>query len=208
MKQQMEQTTSLWMATSEIPHRPELNRNLTVDVCIVGAGIAGLSTAYMLSREGRQVAVLDSRRVAAGQTQRTTAHLSNAHDNFYFEVEKIHGVEGIRLAADSHTAAIDRIESIAQEARIDCDFFRVPGYLFCAPGHSPDVLVRELAAAKRAGLQGLELCGRAPLVSFDTGPCIRYPRQGQFHPLKYMTGLMDEIREGAVRSFTTRPSKK
>ena len=176
------------------------NRLLTVDVCIVG-GIAGLSTAYMLSREGRKVAVLDSRRVAAGQTQRTTAHLTNAHDNFYFNVEKIYGVEGIRIAADSHTAAIDRIESIAQEAQIDCDFFRVPGYLFCAPGHSPDVLERELAAAQRAGLQGLEICGRAPLVSFDTGPCIRYPKQGQFHPLKYMAGLMGEIRKAGGEIF-------
>ncbi|HUQ68809.1 MAG TPA: FAD-dependent oxidoreductase [Planctomycetaceae bacterium] len=183
------------MATSEIPHRPALERDLTVDVCIVGAGIAGLSTAYLLAREGRKVAVLDSRRVAAGQTQRTTAHLTNAHDNYYHEVEKIHGVEGIRIAAESHTAAIDRIERIVQEEQIDCDFFRVPGYLFCAPDQSQDVLDREFAAAQRAGLQGLEFCGRAPLVGFDTGRCLRYPHQAQFHPLKYMTRLMAEIQQ-------------
>ncbi|MDZ4683622.1 MAG: FAD-dependent oxidoreductase [Planctomycetaceae bacterium] len=189
------------MATSQIPQRPALEGDLTVDVCIVGAGIAGLSTAYMLAREGRSVAVLDSRRVAAGQTQRTTAHLTNAHDNYYHEVEKIHGVEGIRIAAESHTAAIDRIERIVQEEQIDCDFFRVPGYLFCAPDHSQDVLDREFAAARRAGLQGLEFCGRAPLIGFDTGRCLCYPRQAQFHPLKYMKHLMDEIQQAGGQIF-------
>lgn len=177
-----------------VPEQPGLQRDLSVDVCIIGAGIAGLSTGYLLSREGVRVAILDSRHVAAGQSQRTTAHLTNAHDNLYSKVEKIHGVDGIRIAAESHTAAIDCIERISHEEQIDCDFFRVPGYLFCAPQHSPEILDREFAAAERAGLQGLQRCGRAPLTNFDTGECLRYPRQGQFHPLKYLNGLTEAIR--------------
>lgn len=201
MKPHMEQTTSVWMATASIPSRPVLTHDLAVDVCIVGGGIAGLTTAYLLSREGRSVAVLDSRRVAAGQSQRTTAHLTNAHDDLYSEVEKIHGVEGIRLAAESHTAAIDFIERTVQEHQIDCDFLRVPGYLFCAPETSQDLLDREFAAATRAGITGLEFVGRAPFVEFETGRCLRYPSQGQFHPLKYLARLMQEIQRAGGQIF-------
>lgn len=202
MKPHMEQTTSVWMATSQVPTESALRSDLTVDVCVVGAGMAGLTTAYLLSREGRSVAVLDSRRIAAGQSQRTTAHLTNAHDDYYHEIEKIHGLEGIRTAAESHTRAIDAIEKLVKMLDIDCDFYRVPGYLFCAPGHSQDVLDREFAAAQRAGLEGLEFVGRAPLIGFDTGRCLRYPNQGQFHPLKYMTRLAQEIERAGGQIFT------
>ena len=201
MKSQREETTSVWMATSEIPQRPQLVRDLTVDVCIVGAGIAGLTTAYLLAKEGRRVAVLESRQATAGQTQRTTAHLTNAHDDYYHEVEKIYGEAGIRIAADSHTAAIDQIERIVRDEQIDCDFFRVPGYLFCAPGDSQDILDREFAAAKRAGLKDLTFSDRAPLASFDTGRCLHYPNQGQFHPLKYLSHLMGTIQQAGGQIF-------
>ena len=195
MKRQAEQTKSVWMATAAVPKQPVLPKDLKVDVCVVGAGIAGISTAYALSKAGKKVAVLDSRHIAAGQTQRTTAHLSNAHDNFYSEVEKVHGVEGIRIAAESHTRAIDRIEEIVQTEGIDCDFSRLPGYLFCPPGQKTDILDTELESATRAGLTGLEIVGRAPLTSFDTGRCLRYPRQAQFHPLKYIAHLTESIQK-------------
>src|SRR5437763_2233297 len=137
-----------------------------------------MTTAYLLARQGRSVAVLDAGPVAAGQTQRTTAHLSNAIDDRYFEIERLHGEGGARLAAESHTAAIDRIEAIVCREQIDCDFERLDGYLFLPPGADPEVLDRELAAAHRAGLAGVERLPRAPLAPFDTGPALRVPRQG------------------------------
>ena len=105
-----------------------------MDTCIIGAGIAGLTTAYLLARAGKHVAVLDDGPVAGGMTQATTAHITNMLDDRYFEVEKLHGRECARLAADSHTAAIDRIETIVRQERIDCDFRRLDGYLFLAEG--------------------------------------------------------------------------
>ena len=201
MKSKMEATTSVWMATADVPHHPSLDQDLNVDVCIVGVGIAGLTTAYLLGKKGVSTAVLDSRRVAAGQSQRTSAHLTNAHDNLYSEVEKVHGVEGIRVAADSHTAAIDFIEQTVSECQIDCDFRRVPGYLFCGENQSQTILDQEFAAAGRAGLKGLEFVGRAPLVDFDTGRCLRYPKQAQFHPLKYFAGLAAQIKNMGGKIF-------
>src|SRR2546421_5502504 len=97
-------TTSVW--ATEISPRPALDANLIADVCIVGAGIAGLTTAYLLAREGKSVVVLDERTIGGGETSRTTAHLVNALDDRYFDLERLHGERGSRLAAASHTAAI------------------------------------------------------------------------------------------------------
>jgi glycine/D-amino acid oxidase-like deaminating enzyme/nitrite reductase/ring-hydroxylating ferredoxin subunit len=184
-----EKSISIWMGESQAAEHSPLARDVHADVCIVGAGIAGLSTAYFLAREGKSVVVLDDGPVGGGQTQRTTAHLSNALDDRYFEIEKVHGESGIRLAAESHTAAIDRIEMIVSEHGIACDFDRLDGYLFAPPGESQGELEQELAAAHRAGLTGVEFVQHAPLTTFDTGRCLRFPRQGQFHPLKYLTAL-------------------
>src|ERR1041384_2496123 len=120
--------TSVWMTSAEIAPRPFPTGDIIVDVCVVGAGIAGLTTAYVLTKEGRSVAVLDDGSIASGETSRTTAHLVNALDDRYYEIENLHGEKGACLAAQSHSAAIDRIESIVAQEKIDCDFERLDGY--------------------------------------------------------------------------------
>lgn len=175
---------------------PESSQGLTqdaqADVCVVGAGIAGLSVAYRLGLEGKRVLVLDDGPVAGGQTGRTTAHLASAIDDRFTEMERIHGQEESRLAGQSHAAAIDFIEQTVTREKIDCFFDRVDGYLFVPPGEPTDLLDREQEAARRAGL-AVEKLPRAPLPSFDTGPCLRFARQGQFDPLRYLHGLTQAI---------------
>ena len=90
-----------------------------MDVCIVGAGISGLTTAYLLSREGKKVAVLEDGQIGAGETGRTTAHIVNALDDRYYELERLHGEKGLQLAAASHTAAINKVEEIVQAEKIN-----------------------------------------------------------------------------------------
>jgi len=198
----MRRHQSIWAATAALPSFTPLEQNIHVDVCIVGAGISGLTTAYVLARAGKRVAVLDDGPVAGGMTQMTTAHITNQLDDRYFELEKLHGREGARLAADSHTAAIDRIETIVRQESIDCDFARVDGYLFLAEGDTRETLEHELEAAHRAGLRAVELLERAPFRSFDTGPCLRFPAQAQFHPLKYLSALAEAIHREGSRIFT------
>jgi glycine/D-amino acid oxidase-like deaminating enzyme/nitrite reductase/ring-hydroxylating ferredoxin subunit len=203
MRDEAGQSRSVWMATAGVPALPPLTEDATADVCVVGAGIAGLTTAYLLARHGRSVVVVDDGPPGGAQSRRTTAHLSNALDDRYEEIERLHGEGGARLAADSHTAAIDRIEAIVRAERLDCDFERLDGYLFVPPGESPDVLGRELAAARRAGLGDVTLVGRAPVDGL--GPCLRFPRQGQFHPLKYLAGLTRAVcRDGGRVCHGTR----
>ena len=196
------QTKSIWMATMEETKSAPLTENMHTDVCIVGAGIAGMSTAYFLTRAGKAVIVLDDGQIGGGMTERTTAHLSNAIDDRYFEIEHLHGETGAMVAAESHTAAIDRIEAIVAEEGIACEFERLDGYLFVPPNESKDLLEREMKAAHRAGLTNVEQVGRAPIDSFDTGICLRFPRQAQFHPLKYLAGLKRAIERDGGRIFT------
>ena len=109
---------------------PVLDKNIDADVCIVGAGIAGMTTAYLLAREGKSVVILDKGQIGSGETEHTTAHLSNVLDAGYREIEVLHGAKGAQRVAESHTAAIAQIESIVAEEKIDCDFQRLDGYLF------------------------------------------------------------------------------
>ncbi len=182
-------TTSVWMATAAMRDEEPLTSNAHADVCIVGAGIAGLTTAYLLSKERKRVVVIDDGPSAGGETCRTTAHLVSAVDDRFYHLERLHGADGARLAAQSHAAAIDKIERIVQDENIDCDFTRLDGYLFVPPGDDVKQLDDELKAAHRAGLTDASRIERAPIPTFDTGPALRFPRQGQFHVLKYLRAV-------------------
>jgi len=130
----------------------------------VGGGIAGLTTAYLLSREGAKVIVIDDGPLCGGETGRTTAHLSNEIDDSYQEIESLHGQDGARLAAESHTAAIALIDRIVQEEKIDCDFVRLDGYLFNPSDGDDSYIEKELQAAKRAGLDPERLPKRSSAI--------------------------------------------
>lgn len=200
MRDDSQASTSIWMATANTPSQSRLKENIRTDVCIIGAGIAGLTTAYLLGREGRSVVVLDDGVIGGGMTGRTTAHLTNAYDDRYVEIEKLHGAEASRLTAESHTAAINKINEIVSSEKIDCDFQWLDGFLFGATPDSVQLLNDELAAAHRAGLTGIEKVDRAPLA-FNTGMALRFRRQAQFHPLKYMDGLARAVMRDGGRIF-------
>lgn len=201
-------TTSIWIATTHPLSEKPLNQNTSAHVCIIGAGIAGLTTAYLLAQAGKKVIVLDDGPIGGGMTARTTAHLTNALDDRFTELERLFGEDGSRLAAESHTAAIDRVETIVRAEKIDCEFERVDGYLFLPPHATLAQLDEELAAAHRARLTDVQRIERAPVKSFDSGPCLHFPRQAQFHPLKYLTGLAAAIERADGEIFTATRADK
>ena len=173
-----------------------------VDVAVIGGGIAGLTTAYLLSKSGKRVAVIEDGYIASGETGRTTAHITHALYDRYYNLEHKHGLDGARNAANSHTAAIDLIESIIREEKISCDFERLDGFLFLDPTDSKETLNNELEATHRAGISTTEIVEKDPLQSFNTGPCIRFPNQAQFQPLKYLNGLQNSIIKNGRQIFT------
>ena len=201
-------TRSVWMATAETPTGKKLAEDEGTDVCIVGGGIAGLSVAYHLSKEGKRVVVLDDGPTAGGETARTTAHLAFYIDDGLSEIESLHGEEGLRLAVESHLAAVDRVERIAAEEEIDCDFARLDAYLFAAPGgHGIDFLEKEFDAAHRIGLADARWVDRAPMKGVDTGRCLCFPRHARFHPLKYLAGLTKAIKANGGKIYNNTHAK-
>lgn len=118
-------TEPVWIHTepySKRPSFPKLESNLETDVCIVGAGIAGISTAFELVKRGYKVAIVEAREVLSGETGRTSGHLASALDDGYLEIAKKHGTSGAKNAADSHAWALHRVGEISKELGIECEY--------------------------------------------------------------------------------------
>jgi glycine/D-amino acid oxidase-like deaminating enzyme/nitrite reductase/ring-hydroxylating ferredoxin subunit len=189
-------TNSIWqdtrMPSFDTPPEHE------TDICIIGAGIAGLSVALELVRGGARVSVLDDGPIGGGETGRTTAHLASAVDDRFYKLERRFDERGARLVAESHAAAIDKIEANVKELSIDCSFRRVEAYLFSPPGDDLQELEQELPAARRAGLT-VDRVEHAPL---DLGPALRFANQAEIHPLRYLRGLAEAVIEAGGHIHT------
>jgi glycine/D-amino acid oxidase-like deaminating enzyme/nitrite reductase/ring-hydroxylating ferredoxin subunit len=189
-----EASLSIWQAESNFPFLPTLSSHLTADVCVIGAGIAGLSVAYQLLREGKSVVLLERDTLGHGQTGLTSAHLSNALDEGFVRLISLHGEEGARLAMESHGAAIREIERIIKRHDINCEFAWVDGFLF-SDGEGSG-LDEELEAAHRAGFTGAEHSR-----GYNGEPALRFPGQAQFHPARYLAKLARSVLELGGKIF-------
>lgn len=175
-------------------HYPSLSENLSADVCIVGGGLTGLTTAYMMQRAGKSVVILDAQELARGETGRTTGHLTTVLDPKYFELEDSFGADTTALIAQSHVMASKLIGKIIEQEQIDCAYYPVTGYMLATTPEQQDMLQREAEAAKRAGLAGWKKLTQIDIGRFHwTSGCLQVPGQHIFHPTKYMLKLAEII---------------
>jgi len=201
-------TLTFWNDSVAMPHFPKLDRDLSVDVVVVGGGIAGVTTAYLLAKQNRKVVLLERNQLGQGETGRTSAHVSDALDDGYKELIRLHGKSAARLMAESHRAAIEDIAAYASAEGIDCDLERVPGYLFLREGDDVSILHDECVVTKSLGMHTKIIQG-VPGLAAAQGPCLQYDGQLQFHPLKYLKGLIEAFQklggqvfaDSAVESF-------
>ncbi|NEM97804.1 FAD-dependent oxidoreductase [Pontibacter burrus] len=204
MKNYSGASKSVWVDGIAMPATPSLQQNVTCDVCIVGAGIAGLTTAYNLMKEGKSVMILEAKdEICGGETGRTTAHLASALDDGFPELIRLFGANGARLAIQSHMAAIDKIEQIIHDEKIACDFKRVDGYMFANNTEQEEQLVKELEAVHQLGWRDVVLRKSCPLESLTSLPCLHFPNQGRFHVLKYLSSLANALLNKDVRIYTS-----
>ncbi len=197
-------STPLWSLSELPPTHGALTSDLDTEVCVIGAGIAGLTTAYQCLQEGRKVVVLDQEVVGAGETMRTSAHLASALDDRFTYLERRHGRTGARLLAGSHAAAIDTIESLCAEHGIECGFERLYGYLYPAAAEGEgdaEFLSKECEAAVRAGL--LAEIVEAPRFGFgENAPALRFAHQGACDIGAYLSGLARVVLQKGARIHT------
>lgn len=194
-------TISVWLDTVQQKQFDTLASDIETDTVVVGGGISGITTAYCLVKKGKKVTLIEDGLLYSGETGRTTAHVVNALDDLYTDIIRLHGEEAGRLAAESHTAAMDFVERTVNELNIDCDFTRLNGYLFLHPTDEEKTLDDEYEATQQVGIK-TELLNDVPGITSETGRSLMYPSQVQFHPLKYLNALVDFIVENGGKIYT------
>lgn len=196
------ESISLWSADETMPKFDPLTHDLRTEICVVGGGIAGLTTAYLLMKEGKKVSLLEGFEIASGQTNRTSAHLSNVLGTRFYDLERYHGTNGPYMVFESHREAIQKIEDIVTFEKIDCDFQYVDGFLFADDDETDETLDREFETCLRAGMSDVQSVTSVPVPDFKLTSALLFPKQAQFHPLKYLKRLTEILQAGGVEIFT------
>lgn len=184
-------TRSLWKAKAQRTNFPALANDIHVDVAIVGGGITGITSAYLLAKQGRKVAVLESHELAAGTTGDSTGNLYAMVDKRLHHIQTKWDEDTARAVAESRTAAVNLIENLVQEHHIQCDFRRVPWYLFSETNKKDETIEQEIKTAKGYGLQVEEL-HELP-IPVQVSSAIKVEGQAQFNPAAFVRGLADKI---------------
>ncbi|RYG22677.1 FAD-dependent oxidoreductase [bacterium] len=185
------QPTSLWMATTPSTDFPPLQGEVTVDVAIIGGGLAGLTAATLLKAEGLTVAVLESDRVAAGVTGYTTAKVTSQHSLIYDHLIRHFGEDKARAYGAANEAAIEEIARLADQFGIDCDFTPTANYVYTEKAEEVETFRAEALAAQRCGLPAA-FVEQTPLP-FPVKAAVRFDNQARFHPRKYLLGLVRSL---------------
>jgi len=178
--------TSVWMDTTKDTSYPPLSKESEFDVVVIGAGIAGLNTAFRLKSEGKKVAVIDRGKIASSVSGHTTAHISSAHSLIYDRLSVDFG-ERAKIYADANQYAISEYERIIKQKSINCDFKRVDTYIFIEDEKRKAEYENEYNAALKFELP-VTWVNEAPLPFKNYG-AIKYSNQAQFHPRKYLQSL-------------------
>ncbi len=189
-------TAPYWLTTASSHSFPSVSKALTVDALIVGGGITGVTTAYLLNRAGMSVALIDRDQIGHIDTGHTTAHLTSVTDVRLNELVENFGADHARAVWDAGAAAIEQIEEISKREEIDCEFTRVPGYLhapIAAEGEAERQKFKDDAAlANDFGFDAAYLDS----VPHMARPGVRFSNQAKFHPLKYLFGLASRMADG------------
>ncbi|GAA6620162.1 FAD-dependent oxidoreductase [Scytonema sp. NUACC26] len=182
---------SYWIDSTPENYFSPLVNTVTVDVAIVGAGIAGITTATLLKRAGKTVAVIDSARIAAGVSGHTTAKVTSLHQLIYAELIEKFGEEKARIYAQSNQAALERVAAFVEEEQIDCDFSRQSAYSFTESQDQLNKIEKEVEAALKLGLPASFV--RQTSLPFPIAGAIKFDNQAQFHSRKYLLHLAKGI---------------
>jgi len=196
----MSERTSVWLATADLPTFAPLDRDLDVDVVVVGAGITGLTTALLLQQRGARVAVVEALGISARSTGRTTGKLSSQHGMTYAQLRDDAGEDVARTYAQANQEAIATIERLAAETGADCDLVRAPSYLYALDPDEVPSLQDEAEAARAAGLPSSFTTETD--LPFEVAGAVRFDDQAHFHSGRYTAALARALAAGGATVVT------
>jgi glycine/D-amino acid oxidase-like deaminating enzyme/nitrite reductase/ring-hydroxylating ferredoxin subunit len=182
---------SVWIATTEGPGFAPLDAPLEVDVAVLGAGIAGLTTALLLKQAGVRVAVVEAARVCGATTGHTTAKVSAQHGLIYHALSSRFGADGARAYAKANLAAVELVDALVSEHGMDCDWERRPAYAYTEQDAYVSQVEKEVEAAVQAGCPASFT--QETDLPWPVKGAVRFDRQAQFHPRRYCLALADLV---------------
>jgi glycine/D-amino acid oxidase-like deaminating enzyme/nitrite reductase/ring-hydroxylating ferredoxin subunit len=194
-------TTSYWIDSAPLPVFAALDRDITVDVAVIGGGITGITAAYLLKKAGKTVALIDRRRFASVDTGHTTAHVTCVTDVRLTDLEKNFGRDHAAAVWDAGRAAQWQIASIIEDEQIDCDFAWTSGWLHARLDGSDE---KDVAALRQDAQLASELGFPVRFVDrvpYMDRPGIEFEGQALFHPRKYLRALLETIPGSGSHAF-------
>ena len=180
---------SIWSESYKLKKREVLDKDIKTDILVIGAGIAGILTAYMLKKNGRDVILIDSDKTACGNTKNTTAKITSQHGLIYDKLISEFGEEKARQYAKANELAIKIYKEIIEEREIDCDFEEKPAYIYSI--NDVDIIKKEVEAANKLGINA-EFVEKVNLPLEIKG-AVKFNNQAQFNPLKFLNDISNDL---------------
>lgn len=181
---------SVWSNSVNFEKRKPLERDISVDTLVIGAGLAGILTAYKLKEKGVECAVIEANEICSGQTKNTTAKITSQHADIYSKIQKYYGTEFAKQYARANENAIREYEKIIKERNIACDFENKEAYLYSVS--DLNTLQKETECAANAGID-CYFTENLTLPFYTRGSVV-FKNQAQFNPLKFICGILPELR--------------
>ena len=193
---------SLWLNSNENKNKfKELDKDTSTDVCIVGAGIFGLTCGYYLTKQGFNVVILEKEsEIASKTTGHTTAKITSQHNLIYKYLVDSLGFSEVKKYLSANQEAIENIYQIIKDENIDCDFERQDSYVSTNNSDELEKIKLENEAVNSLGFNS-EFVTSTPLP-FDVLGAIKFPNQAEFNPIKYAYGLADAIIQNSGKIYT------
>ena len=181
---------SLWEATCNMPSFDPLPGDIRTDALVIGAGMAGILTAYLLQSWGRKTVLLEANRVCGGVTKGTTAKVTSQHNLIYAKLMETIGLRAARQYTDANERAVEGYRSLIRANGIDCEWEEQSAYLYSVKDAA--LLQKEAAAAKKLGIAA-QVTDRIGGLPFAVKAALRFENQAQFHPLKFAAALLKDL---------------
>ncbi|MDO5556059.1 MAG: FAD-dependent oxidoreductase [Clostridia bacterium] len=191
--------SSYWVETTKQTNYPRLSQNITTDVLIIGGGITGILTAYMLSESGLNVSIVEADRIAMGVTANTTAKITSQHGLLYDYLLNSYNFDIAKGYLDSNEEAIKTIANIVNKENINCDFSYQDSYVYTCNKDNVTKIVDEVSAVTSLGLKAQYVTDCPLPFSIEAG--IKFPKQAQFHPRKYLLSLLPILEKRDVNIY-------